>query len=189
MKGKVRTRAIALLALGAIVGMMLVGTPASAHVTTSINHIWKHIKGKADKRYVKKSTIKTIQGNYAVGGSSSNDAWSDISFGFQLASAPEEHYIVEGGTPPPECPGTAVTPKATPGHLCVYEDTGSNVLNLVIFTGTTGATNQASRWGAGLWLRPAAAGDYFSYGTWAVTAPAGTSPARPTANDRPKAGE
>ena len=62
--------------------------------------------------------------------------------------------------------------------------------SVVLFTGTTGAVNQASKWGAGVWLIPAAAGNAFSYGTWAVTAPNGTSPSRvaPDATGGPVAG-
>lgn len=173
-----RWKLVALLAAGIAIGVVMMGTPAGAHVA-SWTHNWNaHIKPKADKRYVKKTAIKTIQGNYAVGGNTSNDAWSEIDFGFQLASAPEEHFIPEATAPPAGCPGSATNPQAGPGHLCVYEANSLNRDTLRIFTGTTGGLDQASRWGAGLWLRPTAAGDYFSYGTWAVTAPSGTTPAR-----------
>ena len=48
----------------------------------------------------------------------------------------------------------------------------------MIFSAGQVASNMADRFGAGLWLIPAAAGNAWSYGTWAVTAPAGTSPKR-----------
>ena len=83
-----------------------------------------------------------------------------------------------GSAPTAQCPGTAVNPLAAPGHLCVYESQSSNRGSVVLFTGTTGFTNQASKWGAGVWLIPAAAGNAYSYGTWAVTAANGTSPSR-----------
>lgn len=52
-----RWRLTALLVLGAMVGMLVVASPAGAHFKMSINHIWHHIKGKADKRYIKKNTL------------------------------------------------------------------------------------------------------------------------------------
>jgi hypothetical protein len=83
-----------------------------------------------------------------------------------------------GSAPTAQCPGSAVNPQAAPGHLCVYESVSQNRDDVVLFTGTTGFINQASKWGAGVWLIPAAAGNAFSDGTWAVTAPNGTSPSR-----------
>jgi hypothetical protein len=51
MRGRIRLRTIALLALGVVIGTMLVAPPAGAHFVPSISHIWAHIKGKADVRY------------------------------------------------------------------------------------------------------------------------------------------
>jgi hypothetical protein len=47
-----RWRAASLLALGALIGILVAATPAGAHFRASIDHIWSHIKPKADKRYV-----------------------------------------------------------------------------------------------------------------------------------------
>ena len=44
------------LTLGAVIGVMLVAQPAGAHFLPDINHIWAHIKPKADARYAKKPT-------------------------------------------------------------------------------------------------------------------------------------
>ena len=183
---------VALIAAALVIGVVMVATPASA--MTNWTNMWNnHIKPKADQRYVKKSAIKTIQGNYAAGLQAANtndDGWDSISFGFELASAPEEHFLPAGAASTAQCPGTAVNPLAAPGHLCVYESVSQNRGQVVLFTGTTGAVNQASKWGAGVWLIPAAAGNAFSYGTWAVTAQNGTSPSRvaPDATGGPVAG-
>lgn len=175
-----RRKMVALLATGLMIGVIMVATPAGA--TMNWDNIWNnHLKPKADARYVKKSAIKTIQGNYAAGLQAANtddDGWDSISFGFELAAAPQEHFIPAGGAAPPQCPGSAVNPQAAPGHLCVYESVDFNRGSVVIFSGTTGWTDEASKWGAGLWLIPAAAGNAYSYGTWAVTAPLGTTPSR-----------
>ena len=52
-------------------------------------------------------------------------AAESISFGIELTAAPTGHVILDGDTPPAECPGTFDDPQAAPGHLCVYEGSGS----------------------------------------------------------------
>jgi hypothetical protein len=175
-----------------MVGVVMVGTPAGAHVADWAHNWNKHIRPKADKRYVKKSAVKTLQGTYALGlvaASTGDDGWDSISFGFQLATAPQEHFIQSGTPAPAACPGSAAHPLAAAGHLCVYESSSLNRAAVTIFANT--ATDMATRWGAGLWLQPAFAGNAYSYGTWAVTAPAGTGPARvaPSAPVGPPPGE
>ena len=119
---------VALIAAALAIGVVMVATPASA--ITNWTNVWNnHIKPKADQRYVKKSAIKTIQGNYAAGLQAANtndDGWDSISFGFELASAPQEHFLPAGAASTAQCPGTAVNPLAAPGHLCVYESVSQN---------------------------------------------------------------
>jgi hypothetical protein len=98
-----------------------------------------------------------------------NLATSEISFGFRLASAPVAHFIEEGTTPPPECPGTDIEPEALPGHLCVYE-------TQAVQAGTRGVNGpdgdeSTYRFGARLFVRSSAPGLFWSMGTWAATSP------------------
>ena len=86
-----------------------------------------------------------------------------ITFAFPLVAAPAKHFIPDGGAADPACPGSAASPQANPGHLCVYENTRSNVLN-------AGVVN-TTRYGADLFADSVAIGGYLSGGTWAVTAP------------------
>jgi hypothetical protein len=117
---------------------------------------------------------KTVRGAYsafATGGGS--DFVSDsISFGFALSSAPTTHFISAGGPLNPNCPGTAATPEADPGHLCIYE---GESLNAAAFFDDplTGATGGAvRRFGAEVGVRRSIGdGDFGSHGSWAVTAP------------------
>jgi hypothetical protein len=52
-----RTRAVALLLLGVLIGTLLI-TPAGAHVGDQVSHLWKkHIRPKADDRYYKKANL------------------------------------------------------------------------------------------------------------------------------------
>ena len=43
-----RWRLATLLALGVVIGVLVSATPAGAHFQASINHIWSHIKPKAE---------------------------------------------------------------------------------------------------------------------------------------------
>jgi hypothetical protein len=52
-RGIRRWRMATALALGAVIGVMLVAPPAGAHFLPSISHIWFHIKHKGDHRWAK----------------------------------------------------------------------------------------------------------------------------------------
>jgi hypothetical protein len=56
MRGRRRT-AVALLAAGMAIGIVMVGTPAGAHVGGTVNHLWGHLKPKADARYVNETEL------------------------------------------------------------------------------------------------------------------------------------
>jgi hypothetical protein len=116
---------------------------------------------------------KTLRGAYAVRGQdgSIEPAYTSISFGFTLASAPTVHYINQGTAPPAQCPGTVTNPQAQAGHLCVYEEGGSNLGTRGLFDPTTGTTGPASRYGAGVYANSSGAGSFSLWGTWAATAP------------------
>ncbi|HSE82517.1 MAG TPA: hypothetical protein VLA87_12650 [Gaiellaceae bacterium] len=57
MQTKKRWAAVALLAAGIAIGIVMVATPAAAHVGGSVNHLWNHLKPKADKRYVNENEL------------------------------------------------------------------------------------------------------------------------------------
>jgi hypothetical protein len=115
----------------------------------------------------------TIRGNFALSGGTdaSAIAYSGLSLGFSLASAPTPHWIAAGTTPPPECPGTASAPAAAAGHLCIYESGNFGTINSRQVCSLDTCGNTANRWGA--WLRLATGGtaDFGARGTWAVTSP------------------
>lgn len=106
----------------------------------------------------------TMQATRAAGaGSEVGDA---ISFGVTLSAAPTVHYIPAGALPPAGCSGTAASPNAQAGHLCVFEVFSSNNTGNVIVTpaGAGGATAM----GAVLFASSAAAGQVVITTTWAV---------------------
>jgi hypothetical protein len=112
---------------------------------------------------------KTIRGVWVAldrASVASEETQMPISFGFQLASAPTRHYINQGDPAPPECPGSGANPQAQPGHLCLYETFNSNVN---ANRGVQGVSDPRS--GAEVFIHAAAAGEYFTFGSWAVTSP------------------
>jgi hypothetical protein len=174
-----RWRTAVVLALGAIIGTMLIAQPAGAHFVPSITHIWAHIKGKADQRYLPSSgnlrSGTLIRGVYSVGHHGDVNPefdWADINFRTPLASAPTPHFIASGGVAPAQCPGSVTNPRALAGHLCVYEETGAN-RTVTIVNQLNNAQNAASRFGAAVFLvmNGSPPLQFYSRGSWAVRAP------------------
>jgi hypothetical protein len=174
-----RWRTATALAVGVVIGTMLVAQPAGAHFLPSITHIWAHIRAKADQRYLPSSgnlrSGTLIRGVYSVGhhGDVSPEFdWADINFRTPLTSAPTPHFIAAGDTPPAQCPGSVTAPKALAGHLCVYEQTGANRTVLIVNPLTNG-TGQSSRFGASVFLVLSGSPplQFYSRGSWAVRAP------------------
>ena len=192
--GARRWRAVALLALGAVIGTMVVATPGVAHVGGSVAHLVGHLKSyfytkkEAKKQFLPTSgnlpAGKTLRGVYwAIDDNedaSSSIAASEISFPVPLKTAPIAHFIADGAPVPAGCSGTVENPGASPGHLCVFQESGYNISSSVI--GTPNDTVGASRHGAILLTFSAGAGRFSNAGRWAVTAPLPGAAPRATAD-------
>ena len=171
-----RWKAVALLSAGMLLGLVVVGTPAGAHVSNWAHNWTKHIRPKADKRYLPGQNTnliggKTVRGVFALECDGSPCEAGDISFIYGFASAPTPHYIMQGSAPPAECPGTVANPRARPGHLCVYENNfGGPISARGVFDPTADFPNVATRFGAGVYI-VGTAGNKWIGGTWAATAP------------------
>jgi hypothetical protein len=116
---------------------------------------------------------KSETGVYAIEGSGSviQSGWG---FPFALATAPTSHFILDGATPPAQCPGSLSNPRASPGHLCVYESKkhGGTTTFKEIFNPENEGFGTSSRFGFGIDLDNSKAPENaWSQGTWAVTAP------------------
>ena len=173
-----RWQAVALLTLGIALGIALTASPAGSHVAGWAHNWNKHIKPKADKRYLPGGNLpsgRTIRGTYYAGGSDQGagigEASSAISFGWRLSAVPIHHLIPVGTPPPAECRGTAANPQAAPGHLCVYGVTNLNLASQVIVNPVTGTGDQASRYGFSVVAFSAEDGMLEAGGTWAVRSP------------------
>jgi hypothetical protein len=143
------------------------GTPAGAHVS-GWGHNWKkHVRPKADQRYLPGGTLPsgaTIRGVYRISGTGTDSGSTDISFGYALASTPTRHFISQGAPAPAQCPGSVSNPQAARGHLCVYELTDTNAASQAV-------TSPLSRFGFGLTASSAGAAPWITHGTWAVRSP------------------
>jgi hypothetical protein len=117
----------------------------------------------------------TLRGAYRTGANGPAAAISQtgITFTFPLSAEPTPHYIVDGATPPTECPGTLAAPEAMPGHLCVYEKFASASVSGTQSLGNpvTNAAPGASKFGFFVNIQTNAQGNFAAVGTWAVTAP------------------
>jgi hypothetical protein len=144
--------------------------------------------GKAGSPWTVSGTLpegKTETGAWSFAVSEATAVFTQISFPVPLAKALgalEVHYIGEGVTTNPDCPGTVEAPAATPGNLCVYQrlvlgaEGSSQEATASIFSdaGTPpiigfGGVQGAGTSGAIVLL--IAKEKAFGYGSWAVTAP------------------
>lgn len=126
---------------------------------------------------------QTLRGAFFVGGSSAGGneiATGEISFGLRLTVAPIAHFVAQRASPP-ACPGSVTSPEAAPGHLCIYEG-GHSQTTIRGFRDPaaigdfedpvrhdTGSRVRPE--GAGLVVYATGGGNFYSVGTWAVTAP------------------
>lgn len=184
-----RWKLTALLAAGVAIGILMVGTPAGAHIG-SVTHLWNHhIKPKADKRYfryeAKVPAGKTLTGTWMM--SENVDAADEvaetaISFALPLSAAPTAIVVPNGGPVPAGCSGTVANPGASPGNVCLFVGWSNGNTNpdagiQGTYDSETGFDPSSQR-GVVLFVRSDGAGLIEVAGTYAVTAPLSASSAR-----------
>ncbi len=132
-------------------------------------------KAETDAKYQPKQKI--YRGTYLVGAPTAGAGgvvFGDLSFGVTLSAAPTAHYILFGDPVPAGCSGSAATPSADPGHLCVFESQAANVGATRNLTNLAFAANTATPTGAWMYAFTPAAGFAYFGGTWAMQ-PGGTA--------------
>jgi hypothetical protein len=117
---------------------------------------------------------KTLRGNWMSSGRASvpGDVSDDsIAFLYRLGAAPTAHLLAPGAPATPECPGSLSVPQAASGHLCLYTTVSLNVQTRYTCNPITNScsSSQTNVYGTIVRIYAAAAGFYFSWGTWAVT--------------------
>jgi len=119
----------------------------------------------------------TETGTYAADGTAPSTAvvnvTASISFPIPLASAPTPNFMAQGAVPTTNCPGSASAPTAAAGQLCVYEAADRGVGTVILYTPLAGTAPASAPGGVAVFIESNATGqvDFFSSGTWAVTAP------------------
>lgn len=110
---------------------------------------------------------KTVRGAYGLASEGPPAdpgalAFTSVTYGFQFATALTPHFIPVAGAVPAGCSGTSTSPGANAGHLCVFEQGGSNHGTVSFFTTT--------RYGASFYFFADAAVSFaYSSGVWAAT--------------------
>ena len=190
-------RSVGLVAIGLVVAIAFMAPPAGAHFRSSINHIWHHIQGKADKRYFRyeanvpqRKTLTGIWEASAIATGNNDFAEDAISFTLPLSQAPTVKVVPTNGPLPPGCSGTLTNPDAAPGNLCIFVGWNTNTDT----PGNIGGTFKAETGGAGatrngtvVFVNSAAAGLVETGGSFAVTAPTSGTP-RPVVSPSSKKG-
>ena len=113
-----------------------------------------------------------MRGAYNTGGTAAGAADlanASISFVFALAQPPTVRIVQDNAVPPAECPGTVALPQAAPGNLCIFAEETFNVSPAGLQLNDV--PNGVTRAGATVFVESAAADNFYSFGTWAVTAP------------------
>lgn len=116
-------------------------------------------------------TLTGAWGSGTVATAAAQFQLATFSFPVPLATAPIANFIPVGGPPTAACAGTAAAPTATAGNLCVYEATAANRTFTCIANVSASTSCGTNPFGAAVVVTAVAAGQIFSYGSWAVTAP------------------
>jgi hypothetical protein len=136
---------------------------------------------------------KTLKGDWSLGEAAATGLiLASVSFGIPLESAPVPIYVKELEGTPAHCTGSAASPGADPGYLCVFaQEEGSIIkepfaglhdpkicsnnksINLLAVAGkgcALSGTDPASADASGFDVTAIAEEHGFAFGTWAVTA-------------------
>jgi hypothetical protein len=111
---------------------------------------------------------QTLKGMWAISSPAGSIAIDGaVAFAQTLKSAPTAQFV-SSGSAPPNCPGTASTPEAAAGYVCVYEYASSNITSLSICN--LGSCPASEPWGFQLDAATSSSGFAFARGSYAVTA-------------------
>jgi hypothetical protein len=172
-----RWRTTAVLALGVVVGVVLMATPAASHIG-SVTHLWNHhIKPKADARYLQ----RTIQAGRTVRGTIGNEdqvSGTDVEVSAN-ASLPgvapfaldDQHVTVDGTLEDTgKCNGSVANPTATAGWVCIYPYYTNNVASAQGYIWGSGDGEVKTGFQASIFSSSGPEAGFFA--TWAYKAPA-----------------
>jgi hypothetical protein len=171
----------ALAATSMTVGVVMIGTPAGAHVAGWAHNWTEHIRPRTDARYYTKTQAdgrfqRVVAGSgqrqsAPFGASASNGGLgsSVVTFRPRLpASIPLANaHLQTVGTTSANCPGIG---RAAPGHLCVYETFNNSMTTFLGFHDPqSGGLAVRPNGTVLIWTSVSTVGNV--RGTWTATAP------------------
>ncbi|MET0525203.1 MAG: hypothetical protein ABWZ91_10390 [Nocardioides sp.] len=125
-----------------------------------------YTKKKSDKKYQPKA--KVIRGAISLGSAPSGGyALVPIHWGISLKTAPTAHIVPNGGPVPAGCSGTAASPNASPGHLCIFEQATSGYNGRFVCSAVNSCGGAVSPFGA-YYGATTTSDSSFMYGSWAL---------------------
>jgi hypothetical protein len=140
MKKERRWKLVALLAAGIAIGVVMVGTPAGAHVGGTVAHLWGHLKPRADARYVNETELlwavvdgdgeAIVRGNRAVSVNRSSAGIYQVRFARNVRNCV---YVASTGL-------TGASGNPPPGEIAVVGEAAS-VLGVWIQTWDSAGTS------------------------------------------------
>lgn len=110
---------------------------------------------------------KTIRGAWGIedkAAGANEISMSDISWNYPMSTEVAVDVVSVFPSTDPHCPGTVSNPSAESGFLCIYQRAQSNSGGITYST-----SGVLYRFGAPVWIKSSAAGDYWADGSWAVT--------------------
>lgn len=129
-----------------------------------------YTKAESDGRYRRGTEL--VRGNTLIVFSATAAGQygaADISLGSTFSAAPVVHIIPVGGAAPAGCSGTAASPDAAAGHLCIFETfvSGTSVLS-ACRPSTAVCGGGADPWGTVVYTTSTAAGAAQNFAVWAA---------------------
>lgn len=126
-----------------------------------------YTKAESDAKYA--PYPKVFRGVWAFSSSSNAEAsFTEITYP-ELSAEPTAHFIPVGGVVPSGCGGTPAAPTASPGHLCVFQASDSNMGTITLTRANFGAGPVGGTFGAVLWAFSSSAAYGYTTGTFAVS--------------------
>ena len=170
-----RWKLVALLAAGIAIGVVLAATPATAHVGGTVNHLWGHLRPKADARYDRPTVEpgETIRGT--IGGQVETESTGEWGFNASLprvapVALDDAHVVVNGVDETGSvCTGTSANPTASPGYICIYPYSTAGFTPSVSAGGIWGVGT--NNWGFQVSLNATSIGEVYWFANWAYRAP------------------
>jgi hypothetical protein len=170
-----RWKVVALLATGIMIGVVTAGSPAGAHVGGTVDHLWSHLRPKADARYERPvvqpgQTARGTIGAYVQATGAGQEFGANASLPRAAPVGLDDAHVEVAGVDgnATECPGNSLNPTAAPGYVCIY---GFSSTFASVNGGHMWNASDGGKYGFQVSWSSTAGGPTSFFGTWAYRAP------------------